>query len=288
VEESSIDYLSTTDRFKTLLQRANNNVLDLLLQAATNQKLQKQLSAPEYDGLWQLRYQETAAWDITTPLIPPEITPVFYNYAITVLNQRGHGEAVIQYLETLAQAPYFNFHAAKVIVNHCLTQAKNNKENLEQTTHDVLKKACKYATIAAENHLVPGYLLYAHAHYWSARIFEQSNNPHNKPLADAHYISAYKQLLIAQTLLADEHVEPYCEEKITSAYAGKGLAASNHWGFDSIDKIIFELLRYFNEAGLTLATHDAKIHAKTEAQTIIDRYSQLPAHRQGTGSLQFF
>lgn len=273
-----MDFMSSVDRFKKLLDRSNNNLIDLFLNAAADGKLRAQLLCREFEGAWNLRWPQILSTAKNAPLIPSQQIPAFFNCALSVLNDIGKNNVVLEYCKTLAQPPYSNFHAAKILANNSLTKLQSAKENTRELSENIIDSACHYATIAAEQHNTPGYLLCAHVNFWAAQFLEKND----RMLATAYYTLSYKNLCIAQQL------EPYSAQSINDAYGNEGIAASNHWRLDSIEKLMAHLLRYLEESHFGIATFEAKISASKVAQEIIDLQNELPEPSEETGSLNFF
>jgi hypothetical protein len=261
MEEASIHSLSNTGSIG-----AFTNLIDLFVDAATNFKLRSEMLSRKYEGVWNNRWATMRNETVNPLLIPQENCSAFFNCALSYLNDRGHNATVITYLEILAKPPHFNFHAAKAIANNGLNSLNKGKENTPERSQDIIKKSFEYAFIAAEYHHTPGYLLCAHVNFWAAQFLERTD----KSLATAHYTLCYKHLLIAQAL------EPYCADKISSAYCGQGISAGNHWKDDSTQKLIHRLLSFFQDNGLIIATRNAEFSASQVAKEIITLFNDKP------------
>lgn len=167
---------------------------------------------------------------------------------------------MLKYLELLAEPPYFNFHALKVLTNQCIRALRNLNENTDESIDELIRKACNYATTAADRHHTLGYLLLAQVNFEAAQYVEERDNSS----ADAHYEFAYRHLLIAQAL------EPHCAEKIQLISLGQGIRAINQWGFESIELMISKLLNYLPDSHYFHCKKRAEKAASDAAKEIIE------------------
>lgn len=262
MEEASINYLDSVAGFKALLASANNNLLDLILRAAIDEKLRAKCLARQFEGAWKLQWSVESENPQYVELLPREFVPPFFGCAVSVLYNRGHKDEAIKYLEILASAPYFNFHALSVLTNRCISHWKHEKENTTGSLEEMIGSACSYATTAADHHHAPGYLLFAQVNFRAAQALQDRN----KKSAWAHYENAYKHLLMAQKL------EPHCSAAIQRAYLGQGIKASNQWGIGTIAGVITQLLDFLRQAKIFIVIERAEAAATWEAETIIGFY----------------
>lgn len=197
MEEASKRFLSTTDRFKSLLLRYNNDLVELLLHAAKDEQLLSQCLSNEFENAWKILWVEESKNANFTALIPSTCTPTFFGAAISILNNRGKKAPTMQYLELFAAAPHYNFQAQKVLTKLFIKSIESEKENAA-TEDQLFGQAKVYAENAARIHHSPGYFLLATLHYRMAQ--------RRRDLELIHYEVAYRNVLIAEKLA------PHCAD----------------------------------------------------------------------------
>ncbi len=277
MKDASLNGLDTVQRFKILLQNANNNLLELLLNAANDERLRLQCLARDFEGGWNKQWAAESKKSEQPSPIPQNQCPAFFGCAIIILNNRGYRNAVLKYLELLATPPYFNFHALKALTNHCIRTLRKVKENTSESPDELIGKACSYATTAANQHHTPGYLLFAEVNFCAAQYFEK----HDNSSTSAHYELAYKHLLIAQEL------EPHCAVRIQKATLGQGIKALNQWGYDSIGAMISKLLAYLPDSHYFHCKKRAEQEASKVAKEIIKFFYPPPQNGEELSILEF-
>ncbi len=277
MKDASFNSMNTIHRFKTLLQSANNNLLELLLNAANDEKLRSQCLARNFEGGWNAQWAAESKKSEQPSPVPQNHAPAFFGCAIIVLNNRGYQNAVLKYLELLAAPPYLNFHALKALTNHYIRTFQNEKSSTEKSTDELILKACSYASTAANIHHTPGYILFAQVNFWAAQCLEE----HDTSSADAHYECAYKHLLIAQEL------EPHSAEKIQRASLGQGIRALNQWDYDSIELMISKLVTYLPDSHYFHCKKRAEKEASIVAKEIIEFCYPYHQSDEPRYSLQF-
>lgn len=240
---------------KILLERANNNLLELIVRAATEAELRTQCLNRTFAAAWELHYAKALAASEKPPLIPQDTAPPFLRCAVYILSDKEHHNkykgVVKKYYEILAGHPYYNFYALKKLAEHCTKILSRDKENKTADPLILINKACEFAKTAAEHHPTLGYLLYAHVNYKMAEFFQHSN----VALASAHTETAYMHLLIAQEL------EPHsCTD----------MNASSHWGFESIGAMKSAFQGFIKDSGLLIVTTRAEHLAAKKAKSIIE------------------
>lgn len=278
MQKALVSDLSTIDKFKRLLAKANNDLSKLLLLAATDPDCRLDCLAREFDAAWQLELVQLRKNPQNQILIPVDTIPAFYSCALIILNARDHKQAVKQYLEILAAAPYFSFHAAKLLAEGCIELLSYDKENSRKNMFEIIDQARQYAADAAQYHLTPGYLLLASMHFQSGKFLHKVD----KISAVAHYEFTYKNLLIAQAL------QPYSATRVSNAYQDKGFSASNEWGLDSVESLMVQLLHTLKTSEVTIVTDRARHSADNESKSIIEDLEKMHDSDEETTSLQFF
>lgn len=198
MEEASKRFLSTEDRFKSLLLRYNNDLVKLLLQAVRDDHLLSECLSDELEKTWELYWLNESKSPKFVALIPFTCKPSFFGAAISILNNRNQKAAVIQYLEIFSAAPHFNFHAQKVMTKLLIKSIESEKEN-SASEDQLFLQAKVHAENAAKIHHSPGYFLLATLHYRMAQ--------RRKDLALNHYEVAYRNILIGEKL-AEHSTDP--------------------------------------------------------------------------------
>ncbi len=191
MEEASKRFLSTADRLETLLLRFNNDLTELLLQALKENHLLSECLSHEFKSAWKKKWLEESKCARFVPLIPSTCKPPFFGAAISFLNNQGKKDAVIEYLEIFAGAPYYNFYAQKVLTKLLIKSIEMQKENAA-SQNQLFLKAEVHAENAAKYHHSHGHFLLATLHYRMAL--------RRTDLALQHHEVAYKNILIAEKL----------------------------------------------------------------------------------------
>ncbi len=143
---------------------------------------------------------------------------------------------------------------------------ENDNQAVTSKTDVRIKKACFYASLAANIYKAPGYLLYAEVLFYSA----QSLQTLDQSTAQLYYELCYKHLLIAQELESDSTAE------IHNAYFGHGVANGNNQRIKSIDLLIEKLRGFFNDAPqLTIVTKRVKHMAESALDSLKQQVSDL-------------
>jgi hypothetical protein len=271
--------MKTIANFNELLSRANNDLIELLLRAATDEKLRSECLADDFDGGWKRMWLEESDKSQSPPILPENTLSAFFGCALTVLKNRGNKMGVLNYLDILAAPPFKNFHASNLITAHCIRILRNEKENSNESPEELIRKAYECARMAAKHHYdTPGYLLSAHVSFCIAQCVEKRD----RVRASVFHEVCYKDLLIARQL------EPFCTEKIQSAYLGRGISASNQWGCNSIDEMLTRVLVYLPDSHFFHCKQRAEKEASKVATEIIElHYSALESHER-MSTIQFF
>ncbi len=271
--------MKTIANFKELLASANNDLLELLLRAVSDEKLRSECLNDHYSGGWRLTWLDESKKSEFHPIIPEDSLCAFFSCALAVLKNRGHKYGVLKYLELLAAPPYDNFHASTTITSHYIRMLRNEKENANNSFEDLITKAYQCGKRPSRyHHDTPSYLLSAHVSFCIAQCIEKQN----RDRANVFYEDCYRDLLIAQQL------ETFCADKIESAYLGKGIAASNQWGCRSIVELISGVVVYLPDSHFFHCKKRAETAANKMAEEIIDLHYTPGETEEKMATIQFF